>query len=136
MTRIEVTAILKSCLEGGVNRDDWSAILTQADLLMEEFGGGLKPSGAAPGGKSASPAPAPPAGGGTLTVKQAFDNGKYVKVIFFDATGAEHTAGAWDQDAQTARRLVPGQTFGAELKQSGKYLNLRNIHAVIEDIPI
>ena len=138
MSRIEVTAILKSCLEGGVNRDDWSVILTQADLLLEEYGGGLSGGGGqTQGGKPPVPTPStpPPAGETTLTAKQVYDNGKYVKVIFSDSTGAEHTAGAWDTDAQTARRLQPGQTFSATLKQSGKYLNLKNVKAEIQDIP-
>ena len=139
MSRIEVTAILKSCLEGGVNRDDWSVILTQADLLLEEYGGGLNSGGGQTQGGKSSPPPAPasipPTGENTLTCKQVYDNGKYVKVIFTDAQGGEHTAGAWDADAQTARRLVPGQTFSAVLKQSGKYLNLKSVKAEIQDIP-
>ena len=48
MSRIEVTAILKSCAEGGIAVDQWRACVAIADGILDSYGGKLHAASAAP----------------------------------------------------------------------------------------
>ena len=141
MSRIEVTAILKSCAEGGVATDQWRACVAIAEGILDTYGG---PLAAAPPAPSPRSAPAPSGGSGgpaTLTLKGPVEQkGKATRV---NADG--YAEGQWfscfGDDAAALASAGVGDAIKCEVVEKPNpnggrpYLNLRGVSVTPADIP-
>ena len=141
MSRIEVTAILKSCAEGGVATDQWRACVAIAEGILDTYGGPLEAAPKAPAPRSA---PAPTGGSGgptTLTLKGPVEQkGKATRV---NAEG--YPGGQWfscfGDDAAALASAGVGDTIKCEVVEKPNpnggrpYLNLRGVSVTPSEIP-
>ncbi len=142
MSRIEVTAILKSCAEGGVATDQWRACVAIAEGILDTYGGKLAAAPAAPAPRAA---PASSTGGSsgpiTLTIKGPVEQkGKATRV---NADG--YSGGQWfscfGDDAAALASAGVGDSIKCEVIEKPNpnggrpYLNLRGVAVAPADIP-
>ena len=119
MTRLEVLAILKSCIEASLPSMHWSDAIQKAADLLDQYGIHQQSIPSAP----AAGAPAPAAGNGgpqdhgkhTLTLESLEDHGNRVRLRASGFQGANYFS-AFGDDCAAFRLMKPTTVFTATIK--------------------
>jgi len=142
MSRIEVTAILKSVAEAGMPPENWSGAVAVAQGILDKFGGEL---GNSPTQATATPREPKSTGEGrsvpvTLTLEKEpeFTQGKHGPRARVQACG--YKAGKWfsafGKNADDIKRIAVGTHFECTVivkpNPGGRdYLNLEDIKEIV-----
>jgi len=140
MSRIEVTAILKSVAEAGMPPENWSGAVAVAQGILDKFGGSL--DAAPPPATRAQPAKPASAEGqratATLTLETHPEIKQSQRGTMARVEAAGYAPGKWfsafGKNADDIQRLGPGERFTCTIihkPNPGKrdHLNLEDIAA-------
>lgn len=145
MNRIEITAIIKSALEGGHPVDSLDATLTTCAALFQKHATEAAPAAPAAAAPRAAATAAPVGGTHTITAVGLEDHGNRMRVTMDGVPGTKY-ATAWDKDAAAFRQGGQGAKYEVTLiekpnpKGGRPFVNLKDVRlvaatAAAQDIP-